>query len=151
MEKVDKSNGPLFSNSFVTCYPDYLTIHLYYFPFGNKKVKYSSIRSCEFRSTNDIDMFNYKLWGMSLSPIWWHCDMSRLSRKYYILIDANQWPQIGITMDDKDIVHVFNLIRQRIFLNQSNIEKMPYNSSNILSEKEIEHQKSIQNNKTNSK
>jgi hypothetical protein len=152
MEKVVDSDRPLMSNGFVTCYSDYLRVHLYYFPFGSKKIKYSSIRSCDFRSTNDIGMFEYKLWGMSLSPIWWHCDMNRLGRKYYILLDASQWPQIGLTMDDNDTIQVYNLIKQKMSLNQPNIsdEKLPHNnSSKTLSEKEIEHQKSMQNNKTN--
>ncbi|CAF1248069.1 unnamed protein product [Rotaria sp. Silwood1] len=147
MKTVVNSNLPLISNSFVTCYSDYLIIHLYYFPFGNKKIKYRNIRSCEFRSTNDIGMFEYKLWGMSLSPIWWHCDMNRLARKHYILLDANQWPLIGITMDDNEIINVYNLIRQKMNCNPSNIyaEKLPYNTLKTMSEKEIEHQQSLRN------
>jgi hypothetical protein len=138
---------PLISNGYVTCYSDYLVIHWYYFPFGNKKVKYSNIRSCEFHSTEDMDIFSFKHWGMALSPVWWHCDMSRLSRKYYIILDANQWPFIGLTMDDNDIVNVYNLIRQKIFENQSNIysEKLPSNPTQTISEKELEHQKTLQN------
>jgi hypothetical protein len=128
------SNAPLISNGFVTCYSDYFVIHWYYFPFGTKKVKYSDIRSCDFESTDNMDLLSFKHWGMALSPIWWHCDMKRLSRKYFILIDANQWPKIGLTMDDNDIINVFNLIRQKIFVNQSN---------NSI-EKELEHQKSLQ-------
>jgi hypothetical protein len=142
MKTIVDSNLPLFSNGFVTCYPDYLVIHLYYFPFGNKKVKYSNIVSCEFHQSNDMDIFSFKHWGMALSPIWWHCDMRRLSRKYYILLDANQWPKIGLTMDDNDITNVYNLIRQKMYSNQSNIytEKLPYNPTQTVSEKESEHQ-----------
>jgi hypothetical protein len=81
-----------------------------------------------------MDLLSFKHWGMALSPIWWHCDMKRLSRKYFILIDANQWPKIGLTMDDNDTINVFNLIRQKMFVNQSN---------NSI-EKELEHQKSLQ-------
>ena len=137
MATVKKSNLPLISNSFVTCYSDYLVIHFYYFPFGNKKVKYSQIRSCELHSMDNLDFFDYKLWGMTLSPVWWHCDMSRLGRKNYILLDANQWPFIGLTMDDNDIMNVYNLIKLKMYSNQSNIyaEKRPSNSSKQLPEK----------------
>lgn len=145
------SNIPLIENDFVKCYSDYLSINLYYFPYGNKKVKYENIRSCDLLSTDDMDLFNCKHWGMALSPIWWHCDMKRLGRKHYILIDANQWPKIGLTMDDNDIINVYNFIRQKILLNQSNIskEKLPYHSNQIISDKEREHRESLENNKTN--
>ena len=115
MKSLSDSSVPLFSNEFVKCYSDYFEINLYYFPFGSKKVKYSNIRSCELYSMDELDMFDYKLWGMALSPIWWHCDMNRFSRKYYVLIDANQWPKIAITMDDNHIVQFCNFIRERIF------------------------------------
>lgn len=114
MEVKVKSNCPLISNRYVTCYSDYLRIHLYYFPFGNKTVKYCEIRSCELRSMDDLGLCSSKLWGMSLKPIWWHCDMNRYGRKRYILLDASQWPQIGLTMDDNDTIRVHNFIRQKM-------------------------------------
>jgi hypothetical protein len=141
MKSIVDSTRPLISNSFVRCYSDYFIIHLYYFPFGNKKILYSQIRSCELHSTDDLGLFDYKLWGMPLSPVWWHCDMRRLARKNYILLDANQWPLIGLTMDDNDIIYVYNFIKQKMSRNQSNIyhEKLIYNPSNIFSEKELQH------------
>ena len=116
------SKCPLISNGFVTCYADYFEIHWYYFPFGRKKVKYSDIRSCDFHSTDQMDLFTFKHWGMALSPIWWHCDIRRLSRKHFLVIDANQWPKIGLTMDNKDIPFVYQLTQQRIQSNQPSIE-----------------------------
>ncbi|CAF1679929.1 unnamed protein product [Adineta ricciae] len=80
-------------------------------------------------------MFSYKLWGMSLTPIWWHCDWKRLGRKFYILIDANQWPSIGITMDDKDITTVYNLIKQQMDFSHSMIyqeKSLPIDSKNSI-------------------
>lgn len=112
--KTESSDCPIISNSFITCYSDYLRINLYYFPFGSKKVKYCEIRTCELRFTNDLGLFDSKLWGMSLTPVWWHCDMSRTERKNYILLDATQWPKIGLTMNDSDAVLVYNLIKQKM-------------------------------------
>ena len=123
---MSEKNVPLFSNKFVKCYSDYFVISLYYFPFGSKKIRYDRIRSCELRRMADGDMFDYKLWGMALSPIWWHCDFSRLSREYFVLIDANQWPMIGITMDDQDIIHFCNFVTEKIFSSQS--KEKPYSS-----------------------
>lgn len=116
---MGKNTGdhPLIKNSYVTCYSDYICIHWYYFPFGSKKVKYCEIQSCELRSVNDLGAFSSKLWGMSLTPVWWHCDMNRLGRENYILLNTNQWPSIGLTMDDDDTVRVYNLIKQKIYGN----------------------------------
>ena len=134
MKNIVDSNRVLFSNNYVTLYSDYFLINLYYFPFGKKKIFYKNIRSCEFRSTGDLDMFSYKLWGMSLTPVQWHCDWKRLGRKFYILIDANQWPSIGITMDDEEIAMVYNLIKQQMDFNHSMIyqEKLPIDSKNSM-------------------
>ena len=95
-----------------------LFIHLYYFPYGDKTIKYDDIRSCELLSINDLNFFETKLWGIALSSIWWHADLYRASRQYYILLDTNQWPKIGITMDDNDIIQVYQLIKSKISSNQ---------------------------------
>lgn len=116
-----KSDQPIIANDHVKCYSNYFVIPLYYFPFGKKKVKYSDVLSCELHETKDTHIFEQKLWGMSLSPIWWHCDMNRYSRKYYIVINGNQWPLIGLTMDDRDIINVFNFIQQKMYENQRKI------------------------------
>src|SRR5947209_6241557 len=114
MESTDKSEHPIISNSFVTCYSDRLVINLYYFPFGNKTIKYSDIQSCELLRMSDLSVFKRKIWGMAFSPVWWHPDMRRHFREYYIILDTNQWPKIGITMDDNDIINVYKLIKQNI-------------------------------------
>lgn len=115
MQKMEsKPKSSLMANSFVTCYEDYFVIHLYYFPFGNKKVNYSSIQTCELRSTNELDIFSQKHWGMAFTPVWWHCDMKRFQRKHYLLINANQWPKIGITMNDDEIFDFYDFIRRKM-------------------------------------
>jgi hypothetical protein len=100
----------------VTCYSDRLVVHLYYFPFGGKTIKYRDIRSCKLFRQNDLNFFETKCWGMALSPVWWHMDFHRPWRKYYIILDANQWPKIGITMNDDDTIKVYNLIKKKIAL-----------------------------------
>ena len=118
--KSDKtSEEPIISNNFVKCYSDRLVIDLYYFPYGNKTVKYKDIRSCQLLKMSDLNIFKRKLWGMAFSPVWWHSDLRRLSREYYILLDANQWPQIGLTMDDEDILDVYQFLQKQIPANQS--------------------------------
>ena len=113
MSSYKELEEPIFSNDFVKCYSDHLVINLYYFPYGNKTIKYKDIQSCEFLRMKDLNIFKCKNWGMALSPIWWHCDLRRFSREYYILIQTNQWPQIGLTMDDQQIHQVYQFIEKQ--------------------------------------
>ncbi|CAF2062074.1 unnamed protein product [Rotaria magnacalcarata] len=46
---------------------------------------------------------------MALSPVWWHCDMKRLMRKNYILLDANQWPLIDLSSTSNVVLLFFPL------------------------------------------
>ncbi|CAF1608738.1 unnamed protein product [Rotaria sp. Silwood1] len=158
MKTTTQSDEPIISNGFVTCYLDRLVIHLYYFPYGNKTIKYSDIKSCELLRMRDLSIFKCKIWGMALSSVWWHSDLRRHCREYYILLDANQWPKIGITMDDNDIINVYKLIKEKIDVNQSreiflekksfdNIEKLDNHVASSISEKELEYQKSLESNK----
>jgi hypothetical protein len=119
------SDTVLFSNGFVKCYSDRLVIHLYYFPFGNKTVQYKQIQSCELLEMRDLAFSKSKLWGMALAPIWWHADFSRYSRRYYILLDVNQWPQIGLTMDDEDIVKVYKILKNKMGMNPLTKDSLP--------------------------
>jgi hypothetical protein len=123
MKNEIDSDNVFISNNFVKCYSDHLTIDLYYFPFGNKKVKYVDIRSCQLIPMSEMSFLKIKLWGMALSPIWWHSDLHRYQREYCIILDTNHWPKIGLTMDDKDIINVYQFIKQKIDFNQSSIEK----------------------------
>lgn len=120
MSSYTDLNEAILSNDFVKCYSDHLIINLYYFPYGNKTIKYKDIQSCEFLRMKDLNMLKCKTWGMALSPIWWHCDWRRFSREYYILIRTNQWPQIGLTMNDEQIHEVYQFIRKES--NQKNLD-----------------------------
>ena len=129
-----ESNTPVLQNDFVTCYTDHLVIHLYYFPFGEKKIAYREIKSCDMLPIDQLGFLKIKTWGMALAPIWWHCDLRRHLRQSCIVLDANQWPKIGLTMnDDDDIKLVYHLIKQRLESDQvlpsssdKPAEKTPY-------------------------
>ncbi len=108
------SNSILIENGFVTCYSDRLVIHFYYFPFGDKTIRYDNINSCELLRHEDLSFFQTKSWGMAFSSVWWPSDMRRQWREYYIILSANRWPEIGLTMNDYDTLRVYNLIRQKM-------------------------------------
>ncbi|CAF3433162.1 unnamed protein product, partial [Rotaria sp. Silwood2] len=87
---------------------------------------------------SNLSIFKCKMWGMALSSVWWHSDFRRHWREYYIILDTNQWPKIGITMDDNDIINVYKLIKEKLDEKQStetslekksfdNIEKLDTN------------------------
>ena len=155
MEAATRSEQPIISNSYVKCYSDHLVIHIYYFPVGNKTIKYKDIQRCELLPMKDLSILKCKQWGMALSSIWWPLDWHRYSRKYYILLDMNHWPKIGITMDDQDINSVYQLIKQNMNANQStkissgkksfdDIEQLDTNMNDAMSERELEHQKLLE-------
>jgi hypothetical protein len=120
-------------------------IDLYYFPYGDKTIKYKDIQSCKLLKLCDLSILKYKTWGMAFSHIWWPSDIRRYSRKYYIILDVNQWLKIGLTMDDKDITDVYKLIQQKINRNHS-IENLDPNMINLISENEFEYQNLLKNN-----
>lgn len=111
---LSDSNAILFANKYVTCYEDHIVINMYYFPAGNKKVKYSDMKSCELLSGEQLGFSKVKMWGMALSPIWWHADFHRHSRDHYIVLDINSWPKIGLTMDDSETPMVYKLIKEKM-------------------------------------
>ncbi|CAF0777362.1 unnamed protein product [Didymodactylos carnosus] len=108
----EQQSVPVYTNAYVTCYDNYLVIHDYYFPFGNKKIiKYADIDKCELGSIKELGFFKIKSWGMALSPIWWPADLYRhTSREKYILLDTQQWPKIGLTMNDNEIDQIYYFI-----------------------------------------
>jgi hypothetical protein len=110
------SDSIVIENGFVTCYSDRLVIHFYYFPFGDKTIQYNNINSCELLRNEDLSLFKTKSWGMAFSFVWWPLDIHRLWREYYIIIDANQWLKIGLTMNDNDTLKVYQLIKQKMIL-----------------------------------
>jgi hypothetical protein len=151
MKSTTKFDRPIISNDFVTCYADRLVIHLYYFPYGDKTIRYKDIQSCELHPIRVLGPFKTKTWGMALSPIWWHSDLRRHYREYCIILDTNHWPKIGITMDDNDINNVYELIKQETKRNQLSTrtlskkkkidtsEKIDVNMINSMSPKEVEY------------
>ena len=70
-----------------------MTIKWYYFPTTqNKHIKIEDIKCVYYKEqVRFADMFKIKGWGMSLSPIWWACDLCRY-------------------------IDLFNLLREKIFL-----------------------------------
>ncbi|CAF1092056.1 unnamed protein product [Didymodactylos carnosus] len=127
----EKLSSPVYTNDYVTCYDNYLIVHDYYFPFGNRKmIKYADIDKCELGYIDELGFSKIKLWGMALSPIWWPADLHRhTGREKYILLDTQQWPKIGITMNDNEIDQIYYFISSK--LSTKHLDKEPKTFSDI--------------------
>lgn len=80
----------LYNDKFVTVGKLGVSIKWYYFPIATeKRIPIESIRSVEYVKQSGTNLFWAKNWGMSLSPVWWACDMNRffLNRNYNVVVD----------------------------------------------------------------
>ncbi|KAF8356816.1 hypothetical protein PRIPAC_91811 [Pristionchus pacificus] len=99
-------NEPLFEEEWSKIYPDELIIPWFYFPTAtSKRVDTKKIRGIYYQ-TQDFksDIGVTKNWGMSLSPVWWACDMKRGFRSnaeqrgfYNVVVDIGDGTMKGFT------------------------------------------------------
>ena len=115
-EPHDPKKTYLFFNEDVHMTEDYIAIQWYYFPTaGQKKIKYEDISKVSLGYISDLSAFDTKEWGMGLNDIWWHCDMERMGRLRYILLQLhNSMFRVGITTDDNQINQIYQLIQKQM-------------------------------------
>ena len=100
-----------YEDQFVVCDDDAITIHWYYFPIGSKRIPYKDIHS--FREeTMDFWTGAARIWGMGLSPEWFHLDWNRPSKAQCIVIDENSWVKSVITPENHEAV--LQILREKI-------------------------------------
>lgn len=92
----------LYQDEYIECDRHGITIHWYYFPFGDKRVEYRDIRSVE-RINLDFEG-KWRIWGMGLVPHWFHLDLQRPQKSMGILVDDGHPIQFVITPKDVDRV-----------------------------------------------
>lgn len=101
----------LYEDDYIVCDDDALTIHWYYFPIGSKRIPYSSIRQVREEPMNFWTGAG-RIWGMGLSPDWFHLDPKRPEKNRCITIDDGQWVRSIITPDNHD--QVFRILQQKV-------------------------------------
>jgi hypothetical protein len=74
---TSKQRQVLFKDSNCTVYKDSITIHLYYFPFGDKHIDFSSIQHISTGEQEGLSPIEMKGWGMGLSDVWWSADLKQ--------------------------------------------------------------------------
>jgi hypothetical protein len=93
----------LYEDRHVTCDDEGMTIHRYYFPFGDKRVRYDAIRHVEERSMGPLTG-QLRIWGMGLAPYWFHLDGDRPRKNRCIVLDLGRTIQPVVTPEDVDRV-----------------------------------------------
>ncbi|VDK69974.1 unnamed protein product [Anisakis simplex] len=86
-----------------------LLIKTYFFPLGQDKVvEVASIKHIYYKRQKLCeDCFRAKDWGMTLSPIWWACDIGRGlhggNKNYYnVVIDTGESTKKGFSVENID-------------------------------------------------
>eukprot|EP01124_Arcella_intermedia_P009985 TRINITY_DN16552_c0_g2_i9.p1 TRINITY_DN16552_c0_g2~~TRINITY_DN16552_c0_g2_i9.p1 ORF type:complete len:158 (-),score=45.82 TRINITY_DN16552_c0_g2_i9:319-792(-) len=73
-----KPKALLYKDEFVVLDEDGITIDMYFFPGGSKRIHYHRLERVQTDKEMGLTVFEYKGWGMGLSPIWWALDMARM-------------------------------------------------------------------------
>ncbi|MDC3958299.1 hypothetical protein [Polyangium jinanense] len=100
----------LYEDKHVVCDEDALTIKRYYFPLGKKRIPYADIRRVDEKRMGLLTG-ELRIWGMGLTPIWFHLDMARPGKDRCIVIDRGGFVKIALTPDDHETV--LALLRER--------------------------------------
>jgi hypothetical protein len=92
-----------YRDRWIECTPDAIEIRGYYFPWGTKRIPYSSIRSIR---RVDMGVFTGKgrIWGTANPRYWASLDPLRPTKKVGLILDLGRFVRPFITPDDPDTV-----------------------------------------------
>ena len=86
-----------------------MVINTYFFPTGSKKaIPVHEIRAVYYKKQECLkDLFRTKDWGMTLSPVWWACDLHRHihfgeqhNGHYNVVLDCGTGMKKGFTVQN---------------------------------------------------
>jgi hypothetical protein len=105
-----------YRDRWIECSADRIEIRGYYFPWGTKRIPYSSIRSVR---RVEIGAFSGKgrIWGTANPRYWASLDPRRPKKSVGLILDLGRYVQPFITPDDPDAVEA--LIREHSDLGTS--------------------------------
>ena len=93
----------LYEDEYIVCDDNAITIHWYYFPIGSKRIPYNTIRSIQEESM-EFWTGGGRIWGMGLSPYWFHLDWKCPLKTKCIIIDDGNWIKSIITPNEHNTV-----------------------------------------------
>ena len=90
----------LYDDGHIACDDDALVIRNYY-PWGSKRVPYSSIRRIEALPLTGVNrMRKWRIWGSGDFVHWWNLDTRRPSKNAALVIDVGRHIRPTITPDE---------------------------------------------------
>jgi hypothetical protein len=93
----------LYEDNYIICDDDAITINWYYFPVGSKRIAYNKIRQLE-QENMDFWSGAGRIWGMGLTPHWFHLDPNRPNKNRCLIVDDGEWVKSVITPENLDRV-----------------------------------------------
>ena len=89
----------------ILCDDQGLTIRRYYYPWGAKRIPYTSIRGVErLPLTGANKVLRWRIWGSGDFVHWWNLDAHRPGKDLALVIDVGHRVRPTITPDDPDAV-----------------------------------------------
>jgi len=96
---VGDGPGVLYHDRWIECTADAIRIRGYYFPWGTKRIPYSSIRSIR-RVTMTALRGQGRIWGTANPRYWASLDPSRPAKSIALILDIGSLVRPFITPDD---------------------------------------------------
>jgi hypothetical protein len=90
-----------YEDRWITCAPDAITIRGYYFPWGDKRIPYASIRSMRRVSLGAL-RGKGRIWGTANPRLWASLDPQRPGKETGLILDLGRRVQPFVTPDDPD-------------------------------------------------
>jgi len=121
----------LYKDNYVELYRDELVVTWYYFPIPtSKSIKLSEIKKIYYKKQSTFgDIGTAKDWGMSLTPIWWACDMRRhwpkQTHRFNVVVDVGTRIRKGFTV--QDIAGFLNQLKDVVPAGTPIVNDIPFN------------------------
>jgi hypothetical protein len=90
----------LYSDRWITCTADAILIRGYYFPWGTKRVPYSTIREVRRVPMTGVLSGKGRIWGSTTLRYWASLDPGRTRKDTALILDTGSWILPFITPDD---------------------------------------------------
>ncbi|MBV9661743.1 MAG: hypothetical protein JO337_11355 [Acidimicrobiales bacterium] len=106
------NNRTTYDDGRITCDENGLTIGWYY-PWGAKHIRYSSIRAVERLSLTGVNQVRrWRIWGSGDFVHWWNLDPGRTDKDLALVLDVGRRIRPTITPNDAEAVE--RIVRERM-------------------------------------
>jgi hypothetical protein len=93
----------LYSDRWITCDEQTITVRAYYFPWGDKRIAYGKIRSAAIVPIGG-GSGRARIWGTANPSLWASLDPQRPSKDRALILDVGARVRPFLTPDDVDVV-----------------------------------------------